>query len=72
MTLRVCPFIRSSSPHPHERHQHDFRPVKCKAKRCYGYLVDCEHGQEYRMSFKTNEEKRRIIAYLRKLKEMGI
>jgi len=64
--LKVCVHVHGSSPAPHEARQHDWRPSSCRKMNCHGFLENCETGMVRK--FKTKEDIRKMIAYLRRLK----
>jgi hypothetical protein len=65
--IKVCAYVRGSSPHAKSIHQHDWRPRFCREQRCLGFLEECEHS-EVRTITERNEI-RKMIAYLQKLKK---
>ena len=67
--LKVCVYVHGSSPQEHDPRKHDWRPIVCRKKGCLGFIKNCK--TEIVHKFKTKEDIRKMIAYLRKLKEHG-
>ena len=65
--IKICAYIKGSSPKAHEKHQHDWRPKICRDRGCIGALLDCENKLMY--TIKERAKIKEMLAYLKKIRE---